>query len=643
MASNFAGVQGADDSRNDIIVRGNSPIGVLWRLEGVDIPNPNHFAIAGTTGGPVSIINNKYLSNSDFFTGAFPAEYGNSVAAVFDLNMRNGNNTRHEYSAQLGFLGTELFAEGPLHAASNASYLASFRYSTLQLFQFMHIPIGTKAVPEYFDGAFKLTFPQKKGVYSVFAIGGKSNIDILVSTYTKEETELYGDSDRDQYFGTAMIASGASYARQYSNTANGTFTLAYCLQENHADHALVYRATDFSIDSIVPNLGYRYLDQKVSLIYALQKKVNSRSSFKTGASVEKYMWNHIDSNLNLSTWQFDRRYDYQGGPYFLQAYFQWKYKWTDDLTLTGGLHAQWLTLNAASKSLEPRAGLIWKTGPGGSIHAGVGLHSQQLPSYQYTVQVSGFDYASLYNAGVGFLRSAQAVIGYDHRLGNNVRIGFETYYQYLYDIPVEIEPSAFSLANEGSGFSRFFPGPLENTGTGKNYGVELTIEKYFADHYFFLLTGSLYDSRYVGSDGVERKTDFDGRFAANALGGYEFDIRDKDALTLSTKVTYAGGKLATPVDVDATNAARELIYIDSLTNTIPLKDYFRLDLRIAYRINAKNKHVTHEIALDLVNVLGIQNVLGYTYAPDPTDPSAYPVQEEYQLGFLPLFYYKIDF
>ncbi|MBK9456946.1 MAG: hypothetical protein IPO24_15865 [Bacteroidetes bacterium] len=242
MASNFAGVQGADDSRNDIVVRGNSPIGVLWRLEGVDIPNPNHFAIAGTTGGPVSIINNKYLSNSDFFTGAFPAEYGNSIAGVFDLNMRRGNNEQHEFSGQLGFL-VELFAEGPINKSKKSSYLGSFRYSTLQLFQFMNLSIGTSAVPNYFDGGVKLSFPKGTSIINVFAIGGKSNIDILVSEYSKAETELYGDSDRDQYFGTSMAVAGVSYGMQLNPKAYGKAVVAYSWQENHANHILVYRDT----------------------------------------------------------------------------------------------------------------------------------------------------------------------------------------------------------------------------------------------------------------------------------------------------------------------------------------------------------------------------------------------------------------
>ena len=644
MASNFAGVQGADDSRNDIVVRGNSPIGVLWRLEGVDIPNPNHFAIAGTTGGPVSIINNKYLSNSDFFTGAFPAEYGNSIAGVFDLNMRKGNDEKSEFSGQLGFLGTELFAEGPINKENHSSYLASFRYSTLKIFQFMNLEIGTSAVPNYFDGAFKLTFPNKKGAISLFGVGGKSDIDIIVSDYTKSETELYGDSDRDQYFGTSMATTGISFAHQINTTTYGKAVIAFSSQENHADHALVYRDADFNIDSIVSNMGYYFKDQKISAIYNLNKKINNKNSFKTGISAENYLYDHLDSNLNLFTWQFDNRYNFKENAFFVQAYFQWKYKVNENMVVNAGLHGQVFTLNSNSKSIEPRVGLKYNLNKRSSISFGSGLHSQMLPSYQYSYQQKQIDGSFLtINKNVGFIRSLHTVLGYDQALAENFRLKAEVYYQYLFDVPVEIEPSAFSLANEGSGFSRFFPDSLQNSGTGKNFGLELTLEKFYSNNFFFLITGSVYNSLYTGSDGVERKTDFNGGYAGNLLGGYELTINKKDVLTTGIKLTYAGGKLTTPVDESATVAAKELIFIDSLTNTVKLKDYFRVDLKLAYRMNGKKNHITHELAIDLVNVFGIQNVLGLTYAPNPADPTASPVKEEYQLGFLPLFYYKIDF
>jgi hypothetical protein len=644
MASNFAGVQGADDSRNDIVVRGNSPIGVLWRLEGIDIPNPNHFAIAGTTGGPVSIINNKYLGNSDFFTGAFPAEYGNAIAGVFDLTMRRGNNEQHEFSGQIGFLGTELFAEGPINKDKKSSYLASFRYSTLQLFQFMNLSIGTSAVPNYFDGAMKMSFQTKNGIINVFGVGGKSNIDIIVSEYTKSETELYGDSDRDQYFGTSMAVGGISYGHQINPNTYGKAVIAYSWQENHANHELVYRDINFDIDSIVPNMNYSYQDQKITALYNLNKKINNRHSFKTGISAEQYYYNHIDSNLNIFTWNWDKRYDYIDNAFLFRGFFQWKYKAGERLVLNGGLHGQLFTLNSNSKAIEPRAGLRFQVDDKSSLNFGIGLHSQMLPSYQYTFQQLQADNSFvLINDEVGFIRSFHTVLGYDRRLGDNFRVKIETYFQSLYDVPVEITPSAFSLANEGSGFSRFFPDSLQNTGTGKNYGAELTLEKFFSNHFFFLATGSIYNSLYTGSDGIERKTDFNGNYAANLLGGYEIEINNRNVITTGIKFTYAGGKLATPVDTAATIAAKELIYIDSLTNTLQLKDYFRFDLKLAYRINSQKNKVTHEIAIDLVNLLNVQNVLGLTYAPNPADPSASPVKEEYQLGFLPLFYYKIDF
>ena len=643
MASNFAGVQGADDSRNDLVIRGNSPIGVLWRLENLDIPNPNHFAIAGTTGGPVSIINNKYLSNSDFFTGAFPAEYGNATAGVFDLQMRKGNDEQYEFSGQLGFLGTELFAEGPLSKENKSSFLVSYRYSTLQLFESLNIQIGTEAVPRYQDGAVKLFFPLKNGSISLFGIGGKSNIDILVSDYTSpEEVELYGDSDRDQYFGTSMAATGINYGHAINDKTYGKLTLAYTWQENHADHELVFRNADFAIDSIIPNMGYSYRDQKLAAIYNLNHKFNSRNSMKASVTLEQIHLLHIDSNLDLSSWVFDNRYDFDGSTYFIRGYAQWKYKFSDAFHMVAGLHAAWFTLNSNSRSLEPRISGQYTFASGHRITGGLGLHSQLLPTYQYTYQELQADGSYIrINEDIGFVRSMHAVAGYEWPVGDHLHLKLETYYQFLYDVPVEVEASAFSLANEGSGFARFFPGPLENTGTGDNKGIELTLERHFADHYFYLLTGSLYDSRYVGSDGVERPTNFNGKYAANILAGREFRISQKHVLSASTKVTWAGGRLTSPVDTAATLTAKELVFVDSLTNTIRLKDYFRVDLRVAYLINTGK--LTHELAIDLVNMLNIQNVLGLTYAPNPTDPTVSPVREEYQLGFLPIFYYKIDF
>ena len=240
MVSNFAGVGGADDSRNDIVIRGNSPLGVVYRVEGVDIPNPNHFAISGTSGGPTSMLNNKLMANSDFFTGAFPAEYGNSTSGIFDLKLRAGNNEKREWTAQFGVLGAELMAEGPFKKGKSASYLFMYRYSTLGMFQAAGIDVGTNALPQYQDLSFKMNFPFKKGGnLALWGIGGNSGIDILISDQKDtSEIDLYGQNDRDQYFSTGMAIGGLTYTKPLNEKTFVKTTLGGSYERQSTKHDL---------------------------------------------------------------------------------------------------------------------------------------------------------------------------------------------------------------------------------------------------------------------------------------------------------------------------------------------------------------------------------------------------------------------
>ncbi len=321
MASNFAGVQGTDDTRNDVVVRGNSPIGLLWRLDGVNIPNPNHFATPGTTGGPVSMLNDKTLSNSDFYTGAFPAEYGNSIAGVFDLKLRSGNTEKHEFTGQFGFLGTEILAEGPINKELHSSYLLSFRYSSLELFNKLHIKIGTDAVPNYMDGAFKLNFPTRHcGTFALFGIGGKSNVDILVSKDTVPTQQLYGDKDRDQYFATNMQIVGFTHLYQINSSSYTHLTIAASTATTKALDDLVYRNKDFKIDSVIHKLGYDFNERKLSLSFTYSKKFSARHSLKVGIYGDKYYENLIDTSYNQTTYHWENREDYHGNTLLLQPF-----------------------------------------------------------------------------------------------------------------------------------------------------------------------------------------------------------------------------------------------------------------------------------------------------------------------------------
>jgi hypothetical protein len=243
------------------------------------------------------------------------------------------------------------------------------------------------------------------------------------------------------------------------------------------------------------------------------------------------------------------------------------------------------------------------------------------------------------NTGLSFLKSYQNVLSWDYQLNRNLRIKAETYYQYLFNIPVEHQSSSYSVLDEGHDLNRFFPDSLLNDGTANNYGVELTVEKFFSKSYFLLFTASLYDATRKGSDEVKIKSVFNGGYILNMLGSKEFTWSRKrnSSFTIGSKVTVAGGKRYTPIDVDASIAAGEAVYDNSKRNTKEFDAYFRLDLKLNYRLNARK--VTHEFGLDMVNLTDRKNVLKQTYVHGADTP----LQESYQLGLLPIFYYKIDF
>ena len=498
MASNFAGVGGSDDSRNDIVIRGNSPLGVLWRVEGVDIPNPNHFSISGSSGGPVSIINNKILGNSDFFMSAYPAEYGNSTAGVFDLKLRSGNNKKHEFTGQFGFLGTEFLAEGPMGNKGKASYLVMGRYSTLSLFEKLGIKIGTDAVPVYGDAAFKFNWVLKNNAQlSFFGIGGKSEIAIKISDQKKVTTDLYGDGDRDQYFGTSMYFSGLNYKKTLSEKTFFTATLAAAMEDQHTKHDYLKGrkivGETIEIDTIYNMLAYTFKIAKISGYTALTHKINTRHTLKGGINLDFMHLDQIDSVLiNLENPVFYKdRWDYKGSAMLVQPFIQWKWRVNENMDVSAGLHAQYFSLSNSLSPAEPRIAMKYRMKGSQSISAGAVMHSQIQPIYTYTFDKNGNgDY---YNKNMDFTRSLHTVFGYDKFFNKGFSIKTEAYYQHIYNVPVEVTPSSFSMINMGSGFSRIFANELQNTGTGFNYGLELTIQKYFDKSFFFLFSGTMYE------------------------------------------------------------------------------------------------------------------------------------------------------
>lgn len=636
LASNFAGVSTPDDSRNDIVIRGNSPTGVLWRIEGLNIPNPNHFSTVGTTGGPVSALNTNVMNNSDFLTSAFPAEYGNANAGVFDVGFRNGNADKAEHTIQLGALtGLEAMTEGPINKSKGSSYLVAYRYSFTGLSQAMGIPIGTTATPFYQDISFKINSGSTKlGSFTLFGLGGTSKIEFLHNKI--DETDLFADPSSDSYFSSDLGLVGLKHfirvnEKSYFKTVIGG----------------TYAGSDFYNDSISTsdNGATRNLENKVTQIRysantSFNSKINSKLFIKVGAIGELINLNLFYRNLeNSTTW--NQIWDYNDYTTLIQGFASVKYNFNDKLTLNAGLHSQMLTLNN-SYSIEPRVGLKYQVNDRNTLSIGYGMHSQMQPTdvYFYRELKADGTYDQT-NQNLDFTRSQHFVLAYDFLPVKDWRVKVETYYQLLSNIPVTEEPGSFSMLNSGASFNPTEQGYLKNSGTGTNYGVELTIEKFFSKGYYGLVTGTLYDSKYKGSDKVERNTAFNGKYVYNVLLGKEFKIgkQKRNAITLDMKMTQAGGRYYTPVDLAASQAAHDQVlmgdeYAFSERNT----SFFRLDIKAGITINSKKRKLSQSLFLDVQNVTNNENVFAERY-----NPVTNTTNTAYQIGFLPNFVYKIQF
>lgn len=632
MAANYAGIVPAGDQRNDIIVRGNSPLGILWRLDGINIPNPNHFGSQGTTGGPVSILNNNNLAGSDFLTGAFPAEYGNGIAGAFDLQMRTGNDEKFEFTGQLGLNGIELGIEGPFKKTSKASFMANYRHSTLGIMNAMGISFGVSAIPQYQDIAFKVDLPTKGklGRFQLFGIGGLSTIELLDSKRDPDEW-TFSNTGTDVYFKTQMGIAGLSHKLFLTPNTSWTNTLALSAAGSSIE------ADSLQIGTGIPSRTYNNnsLESKLSFVSVLNTKFSAKSTLKNGVILDYLGSNFKEEVLSQKYGGWIDIVNFKGYSSLVQAYTQWSYKFNSKFLLNTGLHYQLFTLNN-SQIIEPRIGMKYQLSDKQSVSLAGGQHSQIQPLRVYLLETNNLDGTShKTNEELGFTKSIHGVLGYNNQISSDFRIKLETYYQYIYDTPVK-ENSYYSLANAGADFIFNDQDSLTNNGTGTNYGLELTFEKLFSKGYYFLINGSLYDSKYVGGDGVERSTAFNGQYTANILGGYEHKFNDKYALTFDGKVAFAGGKRYQKLDLNASIAAGTAVFDESSIFELKYTDYFRLDLKLGIRKNSKK--LTQEFAFDVQNVTNQKNIFRQVF-----DAGTGTIKYEYQIGFFPVVLYKITF
>lgn len=637
LAANFAGVSSPDDSRNDIVIRGNSPTGVLWRIEGLNIPNPNHFSTIGTTGGPVSAINTNVIKNSDFFTSAFPSEYGNANAGVFDLGFRTGNAEKREHTFQIGALtGLEAMTEGPINKEKGSSYLIAYRHAFTGVAQAIGIPIGTTANPLYKDLSFKVNSGYGKfGKFTLFGLAANSHIDFLHNKI--DSTDLFANPAKDSYFTSEIALIGLKHFLRFNDKTflntilGGTYNGSNYLQDD------INRPNSEYITREVEN---KTKQTNYSLNTSINYKHNAKLFIKSGIIAEaKGLL--LDARILKTDNTWNHYWDFNDVTFLLQGYVQSKYRFTNRLTLNAGIHTQYLTLNG-SIAVEPRIGIKADITEKSSLNFGYGMHSQMQPTDVYFYRSLNADGTySQTNKELGFTNSQHFVIGYDILPFKDWRVKTEIYYQLLSNVPVTSYPSSYSMLNAGASFQPNMQANLVNNGEGRNYGAELTIEKFFSNNYYVLITGTVYESKYKGSDNIEHNTAFNGKYVYNLLAGKDFKVgkEKRNTINFGIKYTGSGGRFYTPVDLKASQIVGEQVLLgDQYAFSERNPDFMRLDIKAGFTLNSSKRKIAQSWSIDIQNVTNHKNVFAERY-----NPITNQVNTAYQIGFFPNFVYKIQF
>lgn len=614
MALSFAGVTNSDDTSNEIIIRGNAPNQLLWRIEGIEVPEPNHFSEEGYSPGNVSLISSNMLGKSDFFTGAFPATYGNALSGVFDINLRNGNNEKGEYAFQFGVLGTDLTAEGPFSKNYKGSYLINYRYSTIALLNQI-VDVTPGSTPTYQDVSVKLNLPLgDKTNLSIWGIGGISDED--------EDPVEEGDIRSEEIFKSKTYMTG--------------LTLSHFLKNNDKLEARVSysgNASDFVEEGAEISTGNTFGDSDILRNSALRlsmdytKKINAKTTINAGVIGSFLNYDVLTTEtINDQTRDVVRE---DGNGSMGQAYVQVKYRFNNDFSTTFGLHGTYFSVNK-DFAIEPRLGLEWKASQNHTLSAGVGIHSRRMPLNQYFIQIGN----NTPNAELDLMQATHFILGHDWRIIKNGHLKVEVYYQDLNKVAIVNDPNSTDSYLNG----RFLDAALTDTGKGKNYGLEFTFEKFFSRQYYFLATASLYDTQYRAADGNWYDSAYNYNYTFNLVGGKEFTVGKKrnNTIGLAAKTLFNGGKLATPINQQIFDQTGEIVLNENLRNTIELDSYFRVDASIYYRLNKPK--AAHRIALDIQNATNRLNVDDAFF-----NQNTGQLETSFQLELIPFLNYRLEF
>jgi hypothetical protein len=620
LVTSFAGVAGTGGiSSNALSIRGNAPQYTQWRLEGVEIPNPTHFADMISLGGGVySALSSQVMGNSDFFSGTFPAEYSNALSGAFDMQMRNGNNQKRQNTFQVSLMGIDLASEGPLSNKHNSSYIFNYRYSVTGLVADANL--------KYQDLSFKLNLPTKKaGTFSIWGLGltDKNNVGPL----DKEDWESF--ADRQDVKTTLEKASGG-ITHKY-NLNDNTY-IKTVLAGTYSGILQVVGQVD-SMDSHVQVVDIINQNRNMVLNSYINRKFSSRHVNRTGITATGMIYDldyNVTPNYGLNM-PMENVAKGSGSNFQVSAYSQSVFTISSKFSLSAGLNAQYFHLNK-NFNLEPRLSMKWNSRPDQSFSVAYGLNSrrERLDFYYVVDTITNLPG----NKGLDLAKAHHFNLAYDWHISDVLHLKVEPYYQYLFDVPVEANTS-FSVLNLND---YYLDKILVNTGKGKNYGIDVTLERYLKKGSYYLLTGSVFKSGYMGGDKIWRSTRYDREFSFNGVWGKEWLAgRNKNnRFGLNLRLTCQGGERYTPIDEELSEISHEIKLDDTKAFSKQYDPFISGDLTVSYRINRKK--VSHEIALKGLNIGLYTGESGYFY-----NESTSAIEKGDVMGTLWDICYKIHF
>lgn len=633
----FAGVSSADDENNELVVRGNSPRGMLWRMEGVEIPNPNHFAEGeGSSGGGVSALSTQVLDNSDFYTGAFAAEYGNAISSIFDLRLRTGNDQKHQFALQLGVMGIQASAEGPFSKkkdAGGASYLFNYRYATTSLLNKMGFSIGDADIyPEWQDLSYNINIPTKKmGRFNIWGLGGISG---SAGEVPHDTAQWQYRSDHFSYEEKQVLGI-VGVTNNYLFKNNKTY-LKTVLSYSHTNYEQVEDSLNYDFEK-TPLLNENYIYNTITASTMVNHKFNAKQFLRAGVIYTNQQFKLNVDQLNWDDGNYETDLNQEGRTARMQGYIQWKYRINKKLDMNTGIHSMFLAINN-DVSVEPRLGFTYKLNSKNRFSLAFGLHSKAEQTSIYTAQtlLENGEYIQP-NKDLKMTRAFHSVAGYGFSFGDNFNFRTEIYYQYLYSVPIKVGDTTGTVSslNFAGGFTNE---AFNNKGTGQNYGLELTLDKSFSRQYYLLFTTSLFQSKYTMPGFEERSTRYNSNYLVNALGGKEFRVgkNKQNIISANLRGMLRGGYRTIPVDLDASIAAGEDVRDYDRAFETKTPDYFRIDLGVSYRKN--NPKWSWIVSLDVQNVTNRSNVWGEYY-----NAEIEAVEPIYMTGTIPVLNFKVEF